>query len=49
MDLHPDQIPTGAFTARVPGSDLRAASRRLLARAVRIGAQEIRREQGPTS
>ena len=49
MDLHPDRIPTGAAAARVPGSDLRAASRRLPARAVRIRAQEDRRKQVPAT
>jgi len=49
MDLHPDRIPAGAVAARVMGSDPRAGSRRLLARAVRIGTEEIGREQGPAT
>lgn len=44
MDLPPEHLLTTVLAARIAGEDLRTATRYLLARAVRAGAEQIRRE-----
>lgn len=44
VDLPPEHLLTTVLAVRIAGDDLRSATRYLLARAVRAGAEQIRRE-----
>jgi hypothetical protein len=44
VDLPSEHLLTAVLAVRIAGDDLRSATRYLLARAVRAGAEQIRRE-----
>jgi hypothetical protein len=44
VDLPSEHLLTAVLAVRIAGDDMRTATRYLLARAVRAGAEQIRRE-----